>query len=273
MIEKITYINHINESISFGVADIFANENTMHDFEWAVTSKNNNISSLSKKITKKTMPVIIKCNTDEEGIAVRNRLFEVTEKDVLALKHGRLIIGDYYLKCFVTACKYSKYSLTKQYAKITLTIQTDYPMWVKENVTNFNYGLGNVGKNLDYNNDYDYDYTSNMLGKQLNNTDFVASNFIIRVYGVAENPAITVGGHKYSVGVSVAKNEYLTIDSIKKTVILTKQDGQEVNCFNLRSRDSYIFEKMQAGILRVSTSSNFKFDITLLEERGVPKWT
>ena len=112
-----------------------------------------------------------------------------------------------------------------------------------------------------------------MLGKQLNNTDFVASNFEMRIYGPVEQPSVVIGGHEYSVSCSVEKNEYLTIDSIKKTVILTKQDGTEVNCFNLRNRDSYVFEKVPVGVSSVSTSGAFKFDIVLLEERSVPKWT
>ena len=76
---------------------------------------------------------------------------------------------------------------------------------------------------------------TNTLNQKLVNRNFVESNFRLVVYGVAENPEITIGGHVYSVDVSVAKNEYLTIDSIEKTVVLTKPDGSTVNCFNLRN--------------------------------------
>lgn len=272
MREKIIYKNHINESIAFGDADAFANENTLHDFEWTVTSKNNKISSLDKKVQKKSIPVIIKCNSDSEGIALRNRLFEICEKDVLALKHGNLIIGDYYMKCFVTACKYSGYTQSKQYAKLTLTIQTDYPYWVKETTTTFGLSGAVVGSNLDYNNDFPYDYSPNVLSDKLRNTDFVPTNFRMKIYGPCNNPSVYIGGHEYTVNKDVAEGEYLTIDSVDKTIVLTDIDGNETNCFNLRNKDSYIFEKIPVGESNVSSSTSFVFEVVLLEERGVPKW-
>lgn len=271
MIEKIIYKNHINEIIEFGDADAFANENTLHDFEWTVTSKNNRISSLDKKLTKKQIPVVIKCSSDEEGIALRNRLFEICEKDVLSMNHGRLIIGDYYLKCFVTSCKYSGYTKSKQYAKMTLTIQTDYPYWVKETSTTFGISELSEGSNLDYNNDFPYDYSNIQINKLLN-TDFVPSNFKIRVYGPCVNPSIYIGNHEYNVNVTVDEGEYLTIDSSEKTITLTDNIGSVTNCFNLRNKESYVFEKIPVGELNVSSTTKFIFDIVILEERGVPKW-
>lgn len=270
MIEQIKYINHMNEVIEFGKNGIFVNENDLHSFAWDIVSKNDKISSFKKGITKKALPVQIK---SANGTAIRNKLFEVCEKDVIALKHGRLIIGDYYLKCYITGCKPSKYSISKEYMKASLTVYTDFPQWVKETTTTFDGSEATVGKNLDYNNDFPYDYASNMLNKKLNNSDFVASNFRIRIFGVANSPEINIGGHTYSVNVDIAKNEYLTIDSVDKTIFLTKADGSTVNCFNLRNKDEYIFEKIPSGTSEVSTSGNYVFDITLLEERGIPKWT
>ena len=137
MIERMTYINHMNEVIEFGTNGIYVNENDLHDFAWSVISKNDKISSFKKGVTKHQLPVVIICNTDSEGIAARNKLFEVCEKDVLALKHGKLKIGDYYLRCYVTGSKVNKYTYNKMYAKVTLTIQTDYPQWVKETTLYF----------------------------------------------------------------------------------------------------------------------------------------
>jgi hypothetical protein len=158
--------------------------------------------------------------------------------------------------------------------RISVKVSTDQPYWVKETSASFNYGSnGTAGKNLDYNRDFPYDYASNMLGTDLNNTNFVASNFRINIFGACESPCVTINGHAYEVDVSVAANEYLTIDSTDKTVILTHSDGTIENCFNLRNRDSYIFEKIPSGISMVASNATFKFDVVLLEERGEPKWT
>lgn len=272
MIEKIKYINHLGEVIEFGKNGLYVNKNSLRDWSWNVNSKNEIITSFQKGIAKMTIPVQIACLSEEDGIAIRNRIYEVMEKDVLAKQHGKFIIGDFYLKCYVTQSKKTEYLTNKKQMALTLTIQTDNPYWVKETTTTFNYRQGGTGKNLDYNNDFPYDYTSNLIGKAIINSSFVPMNFRMRIYGPCINPQVLIGGHIYAVNVQIEANEYLTIDSIAKTIVLIHADGTKDNCFNLRNRDSYIFEKIPVGTTNVGASSNFKFDITVLDERGEPKW-
>lgn len=273
MLENFRYVNHMNEILDFGKGKIFVNSNDLRDFTWTITSKNDRISGFKKGIVSKTIPIILKCNSEEEGVLLRNQLFEVLEKDVLAVQYGKIIIGDYFLKCFATESKKTEYLINKSYMKISIKISTDFPYWIKETKTTFNYGTGTEGKNLDFDRDFPYDYTSNLIGKTLNNTNFVPTNFRMVIYGICENPVVTVAGHAYKVTSSVAANEYITIDSVQKTVILTHVDGTQENIFNKRDRDSYIFEKMPPGAQNVAANGSFKFDITLLEERSEPKWT
>lgn len=274
MLEQLKYTNHRNETLEFGKGKLFVNESDLHDFAWSVKSKNNKISGFERGIVSKTIPIILKVDSAKEGVELRNRLFEVCEKDVLANKHGKIILGDYYFRCYLIESKKSDYLIHNGYMKINVKITSDFPFWVKETVTTFNYGSnGSMGTNLDYNRDFPSDYTSNMLGTELNNTNFVESNFLINIYGACENPLITIGGHVYEVSASIGANEYLTIDSINKKIILTKEDGTQENCFNLRNKDSYIFQKIPSGVSKVSSNTVFKFDVVLLEERSEPKWT
>lgn len=272
MLERLIYRNHMNEEICSGQDGIFVNSNDLHDFIWNYASKNNRISGFKRGIVTKTVPVVIQCNTEIDGVRIKNKLFECAEKDVLTMQYGRIIIGDYYLQCYITASKKSDYLIGKGYMKASLTVVTDLPFWIKETTTTFGYGQGTEGNNLDFNNDFPYDYTSNLLGKSLNNTDFIDSNFRMVIYGLCENPTVTIAGHEYNVITNIAANEYLTIDSVEKTIVLTHADGSKENCFNLRNRESYIFEKIPPGVSYVS-SGHFKFDVTLLEERSEPKWT
>ena len=274
MIREIKYVNHINETLVFGKDGLYINESDLLDFAWGAVSKNNHISSFNRGIVSKTVSIFLKCNNTYEGLKAKNRLFEVCEKDVLAAKHGKIIIGDYYFRCFVTESKKTECSITNGYMKLNVKVASDFPYWVKETTTAFNHGsAGTEGTNLDYNRDFPHDYASNMLATSLVNGGFVASNFKMHIFGACESPCVTIGGHDYHVNVSVGSNEYLTIDSINKTVILTHADGTTENCFNLRDRDSYVFEKMSVGVSNVASSSNFKFEVTLLEERSEPKWT
>lgn len=276
MLESFKYINHLKEEIDFGVEGIFVNENELRDYSWDFISENNKITGFSKGIVKKTIPIIISCNSEEEGIKKKNSLAEVFEKDIFEAVHGKIFIGDYYLKCFVTGSKKSNYLVDKRSLQTELEITTDCPYWVREKTIHF--GLFSTaegkegGKNLDFNNDFPYDYLPHSDFSKLNNTGYVGSNFKMIFYGEVSNPAVTIAGHEYGVNVDVGSNEYLTIDSMTKKIFLTHVDGTEENVFNKRNRDSYIFEKIPAGNNSFSKSDGFGVDVILMEERSEPKW-
>lgn len=274
MLEKFTYTNNFGETLEFGKGSLFVNQNDLRDFAWDITSKNDRISSFKKGIVTKTIPIILKCNTEEEGVALRNKIFEVFEKDVLVKKHGKIQIGDYYLRCFITGSKKTEYLIHKSYMLVSLTVQTDLPEWIKETTTRLLLN-STVSENfLGFPYDYPHDFSNGLAKDELNNTGLIATNFIITIYGVAQNPTLYIGGHEYNVNVNVEANEYLTINSLDKTIVLTKLNGEKVNCFNNRNRDSYIFEKIPTGNNVVSTPGyELTADITLLEERSEPKWT
>lgn len=270
MLEKFTYINHLNESVKFGDGRIFVDQSDIRDYSWSAQIKNDRIGGFKRGVQSKSIPVVVICDTSTEGMKLRNELYEVLEKDVLAGIPGRIVLGGYYMTCFVTESKKTEY--LNDYMKLTLKVTTDAPYWVKENTTRFGYGGGEIGQDLDFNRDHPYDYTSNNNGNTVNNTGFVASDFRIVIYGPAVNPVITIAGHDYGVQCNVEANEYVTIDSKKKTVIHTAENGEQTNLFDDRERDSYIFEKVPAGISNVERNANFLMDIVLFEERGEPKW-
>lgn len=274
MLERFTYINSFNERLEFGKDCLFVNENDLRNFAWSVTSKNNKISSFKKGIVSKTIPVIIKCNTEAEGILMRNTLFEVFEKDVLAMQYGRIQIGDYYLRCYITGSKKTQYLVNKNHMLVTLTVQTDLPEWIKETSIDYDMFTMNMIPFLDFSYDFPYDYKNELSSVELNNTNFVASNFVMTIYGYVQNPTIYINGYEYSVKCTIGVNEFLTIDSVNKTILLTRANGTKVNHFNDRNKDSYIFEKIPTGInLITSANELIKFKVTLLEERSEPKWT
>lgn len=275
MLESLKYKNHLNEVIDFGKDGIYVNTNDLHDYEWKATTKNNRISALERNVSKRKLPVIIICNTEAEGIAARNRLFEEVEKDVLALQHGQIIIGDYYFRCFVTQSKKKDYHISKRHMQVTLTLTTDFPFWVRESAFSFTpVEAGETGSAyLDYALDYPFDFLAETAKKELVNTDFVGSNFRIIMHGPCVNPAVHIGGHTYQVNLTINEGEYLTIDSVSKKIYVTLSDGTEENQFNKRNRDSYIFEKIKAGQNTVTWTGDFAFRVILLEERSEPRWT
>ena len=274
MLEKLIYKNHINETLEFGKAPLFVNENDLRNFAWEIVSQNDKISGFKKGIVSKTIPIILKCDTEAQGITLRNKIFEVFEKDVLAKEPGRIYIGDYYLRCYVTGLAKTDYLIHKGYMILSATVQTDFPAWIKESTTVFGASAGGDESFLDFPYDFPYDFKSTLVNSVVTNTGFTGANFRIVIYGQVTNPTLHIGGHEYSVNVEVGEGEYLTIDSVSKTIVLTQGGGEEVNCFNLRNKDSYIFQKIPAGDNAItSPNDHIYFDITILDERSEPKWT
>ena len=273
MLEKFTYTNSLNEKLEFGKDCLFVNENDLRNFAWSVTSKNDKISSFKKGIVKKTIPVILKCNSESEGLSMRNRLFEVFEKDILAMQYGKIHIGDYYLRCYITGSTKTQYLVNMNHMVVSLTVQTDLPEWIKETTTVFNMNSKSTEDHLDYQDDYPYDYKNGYINTTITNTGLVACNFILTIFGGVQFPELYIGGHKYMVNVAIPTGFYLTIDSINKTIIMTSSDGTQTNYFKKRHKDSYIFEKIPVGTsVVISPNQEISFNITLLEERSEPKW-
>lgn len=274
MLEQLKYKNHQNEVFAFGKDGIFVNTNDLHDYEWKVTKKGNRISALSRQVSTRKLPIIILCEDEAKGIEARNKLLEVVEKDVMAMQHGQIIIGDYYFKCFVTKSAKKDYLTTKRHITIDLTLTSDYPYWVKESLVPFGIASGGGGDSLglDYPYDYKFDYFVSVSNTTLFNSGFVGTNFKLIIYGACSNPSVSINDHVYQVDCEVGTSEYLTIDSTTKKVFLTKNDGTVVNMFNNRNKTSYIFEKIAPGASAVSWGGDFVFDVILMEERSEPKW-
>lgn len=274
MLEKLRYINSGKEELAFGEGGIYVNYNDLRDYEWGYDAVNGKISSFKKEIKEKTLPVLIKAGSEEEGLRIKNELFEIAEKDVLKKSHGKIVLGDYYLKCFIIGSKKKNYLIDKGYLEVELKIATDYQMWTKETTTAYKAGaVATTGKNKDYPHDYSYDYANGSQNKTLLNEGLADADFEITIYGACMNPMIVIGGHSYNVNTELLTGEYLKINSKEKKIYKVKYDGEVVNQFNLRNREYYIFKKISAGANNVSWSGMFGFDVTLLEERSEPKWT
>lgn len=274
MLIQMQYKNHINETVDFGSGGIYVNASDLRDYEWDISTRGNRVSALSRGVATRTIPVVIYCSTAEEAVAAKNKLLEVAEKDVLAMQPGKLIVGGYYYRCYVTQSRKSTYARNPRYLEAELTVTSDKPVWIKETLYSFNAAqAGAQADFLDYPHDYPHDYTSSYAVQELPNSGFVGTNFRIDVFGACTNPAVTINGHVYQVNAALLAGEYLTIDSAQKTVIKTAQDGTKTNLFNFRNKESYIFEQIPPGSNPVTWDGSFDFNVTILEERSEPKWT
>lgn len=275
MLEKIKYINHRNEIIEFGQDGYYVNYNDLRDYAWDYTTDFNRIGNFSRGIAAKSIPLFIFADTEEKGIELKNRLFEVIEKDVLANSPGALWIGNYFYKCYIIASNKSEYLLDKRYLALKLSVVSDSPVWINEKSFSFypnKSSLEEAGiKNYKY--DYPYNYSNGLDSSNILNDSFMDVNFKLIIYGPCINPTLYIKGHMYQVNTTLMEGEYLTVNSLDKTIYKIKKNGEKVNEFSKRNKTNSVFKTISEGRNTVTWNGTFGFDIVLIEERSEPRWT
>ena len=275
MLDKFIFENHLGLRFDGLQNGVYLNYSELRDYSWSYDTINNRISRFYMGTKNRKLPLVVKCNSDEEAVAVKNRLHELAEADIETRIPGKIFVGDYYTNGFITASKKSEYLITKRLCYIELTLTSDDPAWYRENTYPFAPGTGGAIGNggTDYPYDYSYDYALSMNGKKIVCDSVRGSAFRLLIYGEATNPSVVIGGHVYSINGTIGKGETLLIDSLSKTITLTTALGNKVNWFYNRGRKDYIFEPIPAGQNTVSWIGTFGFDLTVIEKRSEPRWT
>ena len=221
-----------------------------------------------------------------------DNLHEDFERDVRFQTPGRIVWGDWYIECYITAS--STFPDPNQWwTDNDITLWCPRPFWVKERTRSFEpiagggpsspiVGTGQAGYMtlgggaqtfLDYSFDFSYDFYRDLSGGETWARDFpFESDFRMVIYGEVANPRVVINNHVYQVNDTVGAGEYIIIDSRTNTLI--KNDGtQDINIFDFRDKTSSVFQKLPGGSLNINWSGLFGFDLTVYEERSEPRWS
>lgn len=275
MLDKFTYTNHLGEVITFGDFPYFANQSDLRDYQWTYDT---NITKFDRGVVAKTLKVYLVGN-EKDAIQAKNTLYEIFEKDILAMKKGTFTVGDYKMNAFVYGSKKTDYLTSEKILVVELDVVTDTPQWKTEEAIMFsaNVETEDIDNGRDYFETvgYPYGYSYNQANVNINNDSFYACGFRLIIYGEVTNPAITIGDKLYRVDVTVAKGEYLEIisDGTNKTITLHKSGNIKEDCFAKRYKQQSVFALIESGTNPVIWDNTFGFDLVLLKERSEPKWT
>ena len=213
----------------------------------------------------------------EERKAKMDELTNSFEYDIVNKTPGRIWFGRYYIDCYIKDAA-SKVSATKNnWTDMEIGIYCPYPMWAVEETKNFFPDSADKAEQyefLDYPYGYPYDYSRPSSGTQHWYVDhYRSSNFRMTIYGPCANPRIAIAKQIYQVYDTLETNEYIEINSRKKTIIKRLANGTEQNIFYKKATGNSVFTEIPAGDLLISWSGEFGFDITVFKERSVPEWT
>lgn len=274
MLENFIYENHLGQRFVGLEHGVYLNSNELRNYAWDYDVINNRISRFYRSVKARKLPLVVCCSTKEEADEARNRLMEITEADIESIRPGTIYTGDYYITGFITESKKSDYRIHGRTCKIDLVL-TSQTAWSRETVHVFgstDEGAAASRSGFDFPFDYAYDYSITTASRQVVNDTIKSSNFKLKIYGEATDPAVMINGHSYKVNGMIRDGESLLIDSLNKTITLTTASGSKVNWFNNRDRHDYIFEPIPPGVNNIIYNGSFKFDLTIIEERSEPRW-
>lgn len=275
MADTFIYENHLGQRFDGPANGVYLNQSDLRDYGWDYSTINGKITRFYRGIKERSLPLVVHGATADEAVSAKNRLHEIAEVDIVAAIPGKIIVGDYYTTGFVKASAKANYMRLRKHAKITLTLLSDDPAWYRDENHSFFPGSGNVsaGTGICYPYDYPYDYAGSKSARIINCSSVGSNAFKLRIFGPAVDPAVSIGGHIYSINGTLAEKESLLIECTpKKQITLTKPDGSKVNWFDKRNRESYIFQEIPPGQHTVVWNELFGFDLTIIEKRSEPKW-
>ena len=274
MLDKFIFENHLGLRFVGLESGVYLNYSELRDYSWSYDTINSRISRFYHAITNRKIPLVVYCDTEEKANEIKNRLLDLAEADIQAKLPGKVFVGEYYTNGYITASKKSNYLINKRLCYIELTLTSDDPMWYREKT--YHYGIGNrdgISGGHDYPYDYPYDFAIPTTTQKIVCESPGGAAFRMRIYGEAVNPYINIANHIYRINGTIAQGESLLIDSLTKTITLTKPTGEKVNWFDSRGRDYYIFEPIPPGMNSVSWLGTFAFDLSVIEKRSEPRWT
>lgn len=237
------------------------------------------------KLSAKEIPVQIAVLCDfsiplterkEEWKGAVDHLADVLQADVLDGKDGRIHTDTgYYMHCKIIGSEKSNWKMGLPFMSNTMTILADRPIWIHEESRSFP-PVSSMQQDqafLDYEHDYNYDYTMPYGGDVIWNVEhFAPCEFLMTIFGPAFDPRVVINGHPYQVYTTLYRNEYLKIDSRENKVVKYLENGIQQDIYDLRAKQESVFDSITPGNISVVWSGEFGFDLTLFCERSEPRW-
>lgn len=275
----VKYQNSIGEIYSLQEFGVKIKNAKLHSYSWNVIERKHRFGAAVRDFKKDAIEYKIELRisgTDNRKKEIENILFEAFERDINTKRPGKLLYDDYYIECYITASETSPdeyFGLKK-----TITAYCPYPFWIKETTHQYFPEPPEAVKYTELEEgimfpEFPFDFCTETGEEVLINPSFNDSNFIMTIYGFAENPQVNIAGHPYKVEATINEGEQLVINSLTHTVQKIGRLGEITNLYNARGKIYSVFKKIPPGTNTLQWSGGFGVDIKLFDERSEPKWS
>lgn len=279
---RITYTNHLGESITFGGSDetlnYFAHE--LRDYKRSYAERAGRITRFETGPREVSFPVGIAAETEEEGLYWRGRIHAIAAPDRAAKIPGGLEICGYTAACYINGEKFKNYHMSDRFAEIDVSVLFVNSLWTCETLHHFTPEMSTgFGSGIDFPFEFTFDFAAARPPRAITNYATGAGPFIWRVFGPARDPYFKAGNDIHQVKVELKSGERLEVDSRpgKRTAIKLNAAGEATNVLNERVRGdkgsgTYLFEPIPAGRVEFSWDNGYAFDLVLVDQTDTPPW-
>ena len=202
-----------------------------------------------------------------------NAMTEVFERDIFLQSPGKLLVNDEYLNCYVIASEVSDWTLAGNGVTVSLTILAEKPLWIREELLYYETFTIEASSGFILPTAIPFGFTANPGIRQLMIDHYASVPAEISLFGPFVNPSFSIGSHIYQINGTLLAGERFIVNQLNKTVVKITNSGEVINCFNLRSKTSSVFEPIPAGGNVLTYSGEFAISLILFYERGEPRWS
>lgn len=256
--------------------------NDLLSYRWAYQTMGQAVQRIvkfEKVMVEKKFHVIVSGADEVEYYDNLEKFLQLTDIDINNNKMGKLYIGKYYLEGYIFANSKPKRYLGTNKTLIECEFVCERGNWQREETYNFHDAGGfdgeqqYTGNGILYPYNYPYDYSAPFGKNSILTEAYLDTDIEIIFYGATSTPKVTIGGNIYEfIDCPLGQNEYIVLNTQKKSAILYKVNGETENIFKKRNKEHYIYQKLKGGNNVVLLDNNMKVDITLFIERSEPKW-
>lgn len=255
-----------------------ATSGCFHSYEWQPKSTDMEIGTDVYGFTKESVTYKLTLTLRgglEERKKLSNELTNCFEYDIVNVTPARIYFGNYYIECYIKSGTNTVSSIRNNWTDYEIEIYCPYPFWAEEQTKSFylDEKKGDEYDYLEYPYGYEYDFSRQESGSQhwyINH--YRENNFKMVIYGPCANPRVIIADSIYQVFDTLETNEYIVIDSKKRTVMKYLSNGTVQNIFYKKGTENSIFTLIPSGDVRLNWNGDFGFDITVFKERSVPEW-
>lgn len=277
---RVKYVNHLGEEVDLNSPPFHFKGPEVFDWELSPSTLNGRLSSFRRAQREGEFELVVAAASEEEGLAARDLLFDVADKDSSASPPvpGRLVIDGWWMECWLHRSQKDMWWLTGKGAAMRVGVLADVPLWTRESATRFWATSAGGPDGIDFPHDYPSDYRAASTRRTVDNPASAPSPAKLAVYGPADAPRVRIGANVYEVDAPLGDGDILVVDGLAKTITRRRADGSAENAFWARRGEqrpgsgSYVFEPVAPGLSEVSWDGSFGFDLTLYERRAERRW-